>query len=60
MISSLEEMKTKKLIEAKKFDDKVIFIRAYSLIFKDSEGQVIYTFKTKKKADEFLKVLTKK
>ena len=51
--------KTAQLKEASHFAPEIKYIRAYSLIFKDSEGQVIYTFKTKRKADEFLKRITK-
>lgn len=47
------------LKEAKKFSKDIVYMRAYAILFKDDHGQVIYTFKLKKEADEFFKVLTK-
>lgn len=46
--------------EVKKFSKDIILIRAHAIIMRDEEGQVIYTFATKKKADEFYKHLTNK
>lgn len=44
---------------AKKFSKEITCINAFAIIFKDEHGQVIYTFDSKKKADEFYKVLIK-
>lgn len=41
---------------AKKFSKEITLIRCYSVIFKDEHGQTIYTFDSKKKADEFYKL----
>lgn len=46
--------------EAKKFSKEIILIRAHCILMRDEYGQVIYTFLTKKKADEFYNELTKK
>ena len=43
--------------QAKKFSKEVTLIRAFAILMKDEHGQVIYTFDSKKKADEFYKVL---
>jgi sensor histidine kinase regulating citrate/malate metabolism len=53
-------MKTAKLTEAKKFAKEIVLIRCHAIMLKDEHGQVIYTFESKKKADEFYKELTKK
>ena len=50
---------TGKLKEAKKFSKDISYIRCHAIMFKDEHGQVIYTFSSKKKADEFFEVLTK-
>jgi hypothetical protein len=42
----------------KKFEKEIKLIRAYAILMKDEYGQVIYTFDSKKKADEFYKVLS--
>lgn len=52
--------KTTLLKEAKKFSKEIVMIRAFAIIFKDEHGQVIYTFDSKKKADEFYNELIKK
>lgn len=44
--------------ETKKFAKDITLIRAYAILMKDEHGQVIYTFESKKKADEFYKVLS--
>ena len=46
------------LKEASSFAKEVVYIRCHAIIFKDEHGQVIYTFKKKKEADEFFKTLT--
>jgi len=37
--------------------DDVKYIMSYAISFKDKDGECIYTFKTKKKAEEFMKAL---
>jgi len=44
--------------EADKFEKEIKFIRGYFIEFKDEHGQVLYTFKKKKEADEFYRNLT--
>ena len=66
--------KTKKLIKCDSYDAgkdevkyimsycvsfKVKYIMSYCTSFKDNDGECIYTFKTKKKAEQFMKELTK-
>ncbi len=53
------ENKPKKgiLKEAKEFSKEIILIRCHAIMMKDKNGQVTYTFDSKKKADEFYKVL---
>ena len=54
--------KTKKLIKCDSCDagkDEVKYIMSYCVSFKDNNGECIYTFKTKKKAEQFMKELTK-
>ena len=46
------------LKKAKKFSKDIVYMRAFAILFKDKHGQVIYTFDTKKKADEFFKIVT--
>ena len=41
-----------KIKEAKTFSKDIILIRAFAILMKDEHGQVIYTFETKKEADE--------
>ena len=54
-------MKTKKLIKCNTWSsDDVKYIMSYCISFKDENGECIYTFKTKKKAEEFMRELTKK
>ncbi len=48
------------LKEAKGFSKDIILIRTYSILMKDEAGEFIYTFKEKKKADEFYKLLCQK
>jgi hypothetical protein len=43
--------------EAKTFSKELVLIRAFAILMKDKSGQVIYTFDSKKKADEFYNVL---
>lgn len=43
--------------EAKDFEKDIVMIRGHFIEMKDEHGQVIYTFKSKKKADEFYKSL---
>jgi sensor histidine kinase regulating citrate/malate metabolism len=45
--------------KAKKFSKEIVLLRAFAILMKDEHGQVIYTFDSKKKADEFYKELTK-
>jgi len=45
------------LHEAKEFKKEIVYIRGYFISMKDEHGQVLYTFKDKKKADQFFKVL---
>lgn len=47
-----------KLKEAKEFSKDIIYMRAFAILMKDEHGQVIYTFDSKKKADQFFRVLT--
>lgn len=47
------------LKKASVFSKDVVYIKAYAILMKDREGQVIFTFDTKKKADTFFKELTK-
>ena len=47
-----------KIKEAKTFSKEIKIIRAFAILMKDEAGEVIYTFSTKKKADEFYKHLT--
>jgi len=47
-----------KIKEAKEFSKEITMIRGYSIEMKDEHGQVLYMFKSKKKADEFYKLLT--
>ena len=52
--------KTKKLIKCDTWSsDDVKYIMSYCVSFKDENGMCIYTFKTKKKAEQFMKELTK-
>lgn len=44
--------------KAKTFSKDIVYIRAFAILMKDEHGQVIYTFDTKKKADEFFKALS--
>ncbi len=46
-----------KLIEATVFEKEIKYIRCHAILMKDEDGQVIYTFKTKEKADEFFEAL---
>lgn len=55
-----QQEKEGKLIEADRFSKEIVFMRCHAIIMKDKEGQVIYTFESKEKADEFFKVLTRK
>lgn len=50
--------KVGKIKESKGFSKDIICLRAYAILMKDEHGQVIYTFDTKRKADEFYKHLT--
>ena len=59
-MKTLQEKKKARLIEAKKFDKDITLIRCHAILMKDEHGQVIYTFPTKKKADEFYKHLIKR
>lgn len=54
------KQKIKKLIicDTWSFDD-VKYIMSYCVSFKDNDGECIYTFKTKKAAEQFMKELTK-
>ncbi len=47
------------LKEAKVFDKEIILIRGLFIEMKDENGQCLYTFNSKKKADEFYKELKK-
>jgi len=51
--------KTATIKVAKKFSIEIICMKCFAIIFKDEHGQVIYTFDTKKKVDEFYNVLKK-
>ena len=46
------------LTKAEKFSKEIKYIRCHAVIFKDKNGEVIYTFEDKKKADQFFKELT--
>ena len=48
-----------KIKEAKKFSKDIILMKAYAILMRDKEGQVIYIFQDKKKADEFYEELKK-
>mgnify|MGYP001565305920 CR=1 FL=1 len=48
-----------KIKEAKEFSKDIILMQVYAILMKDKEGQVIYTFSTKKKANIFYKILKK-
>ena len=52
-------MKKGKLKECNRFEKEIKYIRCHAILFKDEHGQVIYTFDSKKKADEFFKELLK-
>ncbi len=45
------------LKEAKVFSKEILLIRGWFIEMKDEHGQSIYTFDSKKKADEFYKKL---
>ena len=51
--------KERKVIETNGFSDEITLLRAFAILMKDKQGQVIYTFNTQKKADEFYKELKK-
>jgi len=48
------------LIEADKFNKDIKIIRCHAIMMKDEHGQVIYTFDSIEKADDFYKTLTEK
>ena len=47
------------LKQAKKFSKDIVYIRCHAIMFKDEHGEVVYTFDSKKKADEFFETLQK-
>ena len=62
--------KERKVIETNGFSDEITLrnpridktiseLRAFAILMKDKQGQVIYTFDTQEKADEFYKELKK-
>jgi len=52
--------KERKVIETNGFSDEITLLRAFAILMKDKQGQVIYTFNTQKKADEFYKRIKNK
>lgn len=55
----MKEKTVGKIKEAKEFSKEITMIHGYFIELKDEHGQTIYTFKDKKKADEFYKLLIK-
>ncbi len=51
-------MKKGILKKCDKFKKEIRYIFCFAICFKDEYGEVIYTFKTKEKAEEFFKKVT--
>ena len=52
-----QDMKKGNLIEAKKFSKDIVWIKCYAICLKDEHGQAIFTFLTKKKMEQFYKMI---